>query len=270
MRKIATGCYAVLLVLLAALPAVASQPAPPQYVSSEPSDGEVVHEAPDRVEVTFDQPLDQASSLTITDGCDRRVDDGTTEVSGTSMSIGLEKKPAGKYHVEYLARGLGGLTGEQSGHFTFTSHGGDACKGDPSGGHHGGGTGGNGGSHNGGHGGSRGGHQGVTGGTEHGSTGSGTGAIDHSSAAGTTDHSSAPGATHTEQGPSATSHGGSDSSGGDEHSSGNGPHATGITSSDTERNLLPRATSTTLLISLVLCAALGVMGGTVLRATSAR
>ena len=51
------------------------------------------------------------------------------------------------------------------------------------------------------------------------------------------------------------------------------PHdhaADGITSSDTQRGLLTRADSTSLLIALALCVALGVLGGAVLRATNLR
>jgi methionine-rich copper-binding protein CopC len=267
MRKLLTGSYAALLVLLVAAPAVA-QAAPPQYQSSEPSDGATVHEPPDRIEVTFDQPLDEASNLTITDGCDRRIDDGATEVSGSSMSVALEQKPSGEYHVAYVARGIGGLTGTSDGHFTFTAHAGESC-GKGGGAHHPGMN--HPGNHDPGKGTeNHGKHGNDHSGTDHSSTGhsstdhSGT---DHSTASGHDDgHSSGTGSSHDEQGAG--------------HSNGNhsnGNHTTaaaddfdGITSSDTSRNLLTRANSTTLLISLFLCAALGILGGAVLRATNAK
>src|SRR5687767_9271763 len=119
MRKLLTAGCAGLLVLLAAWPAAASQAAAPRYVSSEPSDGAKLHEAPQRVEVTFDQPLDESSSLSIVDECERDIDDNQTVVDGTTMSIGVAETPAGMYHVEYVAEGLGGVTGREEGMFMF-------------------------------------------------------------------------------------------------------------------------------------------------------
>ena len=267
MRKLLTGSYAALLVLLVAAPAVAAQPAPPQYQSSEPSEGAKVHEPPDRVEVTFDQPLDASSTLTVTDECDRRIDDEATEVSGSTMSVALEEGPSGTYRVEYLAEGLGGLTGEEKGQFTFLSHSGTSCGKTTGGGptHHGNGGGDKGDE---GHGGQK--------------AGSHSGTTDHAGNGGSSSHD---GTTHT--GTSGTSsHGGTHPSGAGS-SPGQGSHADGshaggkdggtatgsfdgITSSDTSSGRLPKTTSTMLLVSLFLCAALGVLGGAVLRATRAK
>jgi methionine-rich copper-binding protein CopC len=267
MRKLAIGCYAVLLVLLVAAPAVASRIAP-EYQNSEPSAGGTVHEPPDRIEITFSEPLDPGSSMTVTDACDRRVDDGATEVSGSTMSIGLEDKPAGRYLVGYVARGIGGLTGETEDSFTFTAHAGAPC-GPGAGGH-----GGHGG-HGNGHGNGNGGHNGNHGGSHH-SGGSHAGG-DH--AAGSHSGSDHSGMDHSTMGTSAhTDHGSTehDSHEGDHHSGSghdavaSGPEIDGITSSDTQRGLLTRADSTTLMISLALCAALGILGGVVLRATGAK
>lgn len=271
MRKLAIGCYASLLVLLVAAPAVASQAAPPQYQSSEPSDGAAVHQAPDTVEVTFDQPLDSGSSLSVTDACGRSVDDGSTEVSGTTMSIGLEDKPSGRYLVEYVARGIGGLTGEEKGDFSFLAHGGDDCKrkgsqNNHSNGHGNDGQGNGNGDHEGNHG-----EKNVSNGhagNDHsaGSAGGST-ATTHSG----TDHSTTATSGHNGAGPDAqggNQHSGSGHQGGSQAA---GPETIdGITSSDTQRELLTRADSTTLLISLALCAALGILGGVVLRATGAK
>jgi methionine-rich copper-binding protein CopC len=266
MRKLAIGCYAVLLVLLGAAPAVASQIAP-EYQSSEPADGATVHQPPDRIEVTFSEPLDPGSSMTVTDACDHRVDDGATEVSGSSMSIGLEKKPSGRYLVEYVASGIGGLTGETEGSFTFTAHAGAPCDGDKSGhpGHDPGGNGnhGNGNHGNGNHG--AGNHaNGNHDGDDHssGSTHSGT---DHSTmgTSAHTDHEAGDSGSHSNEGHAGGNH--------DDRPVASGPDTIdGITSSDTQRELLTRADSTTLLISLALCAALGILGGVVLRATGAK
>lgn len=267
MRKLATGAYAALLVLLAAAPAVA-QAAPPQYQSSEPSEGATVHEAPDRIEVTFDQPLDEDSVLTVFDECDRRIDDGNTDVSGSSMSVALDEKPAGHYHVEYVAVGIGGITGENEDHFTFTAHGGPSCDGTGNG-HKNGHGNGNGNGHKNGHGNGTGnGHgSGHGNGAGHDDTGHSTG-TDH-----TTDHGSGAGPAHGGHDDSTAKSAASGHSGGH---AGNGSRASaagdfdGITSSDTARRLLTRANSTTLLISLALCVGLGILGGTVLRATGSR
>lgn len=284
MRKLLTGSYAALLVLLVAAPAVASQPAPPQYQSSEPSEGAKVHEPPARVEVTFDQPLDGASSLTVTDECDRRIDDGATEVSGATMSVALEEGPSGTYRVEYLARGLGGVTGQKEGQFTFLSHSGTSCGKTTGGGpaHHGNGgdnqSDGQGGNHGGQKAGS---HSGTT---DHGSTGDSSthDTNSHTGASGGPSHTGASGgpshgaSTHPSGAGSSQAGGGSHATGatGSHTGGNNGGTAAGgfdgITSSDTGSERLPRATSTMLLIALSLCAALGIVGGAVLRATRAR
>jgi methionine-rich copper-binding protein CopC len=266
MRKLLTGSYAALLVLLVAAPAVASQAAPPQYQSSEPSDGATVHQPPDRIEVTFDQPLDEASRLTVRDECGRQIDDGSTEVSGSTMSVALEQKPAGEYHVAYVARGIGGLTGTNDDHFMFTAHAGPSCGKKGHGGHHPP-------NHSGNHDPKNGGNHDPNHGDDHnGSNHSGTdhSGTDHSG----TDHSTASGHDEGYAAASGSSHDDHVGNSSKDHSDGNHTTAAddfeGITSSDTSRNLLTRANSTTLLISLFLCAALGILGGAVLRATSGK
>ena len=84
---------------------------------------------------------------------------------------------------------------------------------------------------------------------------------------------SGSGTTHEGHDDSTSNHAAGGHSG--DHA-GNGSRTTaagdfdGITSSDTARRLLTRANSTTLLISLALCVGLGILGGTVLRATGSR
>ena len=261
MKRLVIGCYAVALVCLAAAPA-ASQTAPPQYQSSDPEKGATVHQPPQRVEVTFDQPLDDSSSLAVTDECDRQLDSGTTEVSGNTMSIEIVKTPSGMYHVEYLARGVAGVTGENNDMFMFTVHGGKACDGGS--GHDDHGKDPN--EHDGRH----------DDDDDHGNDHAGTGhdRDDHSSS---TDHTES-------HGTAGTDHSGMGSHDGDEHSGTGGQHdehearaddpitdqALGITSSDTARKLFTRADSRALMISLGLCALLGILGGAVLRASGAR
>ena len=264
MRKLLTGCYAVLLVLLAAWPVAASQGAPPRYVSSDPSDGEELHQAPERVQVTFDQPLDESSTLRVLDECQREIDGDQTEVVGNTMSIEVAKTPSGMYHVEYLARGIGGITGEEDGMFMFTVHAGRACgKGDDKGTEHSG-------------------HD--RGGSEHEARHESGGGGDQN--AGTPmndDHSSVPKHAAIDGGGSEThgqgadrsisSHGGgthNDSTDEDVADQASGGEIPGITSSDTARRLLTRADSGTLLLSLALCLGLGVAGGAILRASGAK
>jgi methionine-rich copper-binding protein CopC len=124
-----------LLVLLWASHALAA--GAPQYVSSDPAKGESLHEAPERVEVTFSEPLDPSSDMAVSDECGRRVDDGQVEVVATQMSVGIEKQPAGKYTVEYTAVGIGGVTGSAGGSYSFSVHRGPTCPGGPGHGGHG-------------------------------------------------------------------------------------------------------------------------------------
>ncbi len=272
MKRLLAGGYATMLVLSVAVPAMASQPAPPQYESSEPSDGATVHEPPDRVEATFDQPLDESSQLEVRDECDRRIESENTEVEGNSMSVALTEKPSGDYHVEYVAVGLGSVTGTSTGHFTFTAHGGEACDGEKKKHKHHNNKGNKGKNGHKGHEKNKKEHEHQRGGhgeehddDEHAATGH-TGGTDHD-----THSSSGSGSTHSQhQGSGNGKHG--------EHhaASGNGGNAVatgdvpGITSNDTSQKLLSRADSGTLMLSLALCLVLGVLGGAVLRASNAR
>lgn len=276
MRKLVTGCYAAMLVLSAALPALASQAAPPRYQSSDPSDGATVHQPPDRVEATFDQLLDGSSQLLVQDSCGRRVDGGSTEVTGNTMSTTLTMKPSGDYHVEYAAVGLGGVTGKGRGHFTFTAHGGKPCDGKPNQNHHKNnkneGTGKNGHNNHNNNAHENKNHEnrnqedGKQGSNEH------SDGDDHD-----TQSASDGGSTHSDQ-DAAASNGDHDGGQGGKHddpgSEDDGSVALGdppgITSNDTSRKLLSRADSGTLLLSLGLCLALGVLGGAILRTSGAR
>jgi methionine-rich copper-binding protein CopC len=264
MKKLLAGCYAALLVLAVAAPA-AYAAAPPAYQSSEPSDGDTMHEPPDRVEATFDQPLDPSSALMVTDACGHRIDDRTTEVSGNSMSVGLEEKPSGEYTVTYLARGIAGVTGATQGRFTFTAHAGKSCG--PGAAKHD-------------HDGNDDDHEGHTGGSDdHSGTHDGSGDHDpgteHTAghAAGSSDHiDHAAGSTTDHEAHAAGSEDDkhADHAGGHERNDLAAGGFDGITSSDTARNLIERADSGTLLVALGLCLLLGVLGGAVLRTTGAR
>lgn len=263
MRRLLAGSYAAALLLAAAAP-VAAQEAPPQYQSSEPEEGATVHQAPEQVEVTFDQPLDDSSSLAVVDDCDNQLDDGSTVVDGNTMSIGIAETPSGDYHVEYVARGVEGLTGENEGHFLFTVHAGKPCDGD-SDHHHHGGKGDKKDDKHGDH------KEGGHGGMKHGSGSHDD--DDHS----TMDHDSddhSAGTTHTDHNGNGT--GKHDGSGAhDRHTDEHKDKGTaapgdvpGITSSDTASDLLARADSGALIVALALCAVLGILGGVVLRSSA--
>jgi len=266
MKRLLTGCYAVVLVLSAALPALASQAAPPRYQSSEPSDGATVHEPPDRVEATFDQPLDESSRLLVRDECGRRVDDGATEVETRTMSVGLEKKPSGEYHVEYVAKGIGGVTGTGRGHFMFTAHGGEGCDGkghrhehqknkekhrghDP-----------------------KKQHEGHDPKKEHSGANHESGT--HTGGGGDHETHETTGTTNSgHDGHRRGGHGGKHGDHGDASGS-ESPVASGevpgITSPERSRKILSRADSDTLLLALGLCLALGALGGAILRTSGVR
>lgn len=176
MQKILALTAALFLAALMAAP-VAAAPMAPTYVSSQPEDGEELHEAPERVEVTFSEPLDESSELSVEDSCGRKVDAGDVTIDGSTMSVGIALKPSGHYQVSYTATGVAGVTGSTEGGFHFMVHFGEAC------GKTGGGSGGGGGHNNHGGGGN---NQQNTGGNQHNNHGGGGGGggTDHSTGSG--------------------------------------------------------------------------------------
>lgn len=158
---------ALLVVGFFLMSAVASAAAEaPRRLASDPQEGAELDAPPERVSITFSEPLLEGSELQVLDECERRVDDDSPQITANEMSVGIVEESSGTYGVSYTAVGP---TGTGTGGFTFTVHGGEAC--DPaSGDHHGadggGGSGGSSGSggHSGGHGG--GGSGGGSGGSE--------------------------------------------------------------------------------------------------------
>jgi methionine-rich copper-binding protein CopC len=251
---------ALLLVLAGAFIAPAS--AAPSKVDSSPQDGEELHEAPERVSISFDQPLDPESYIEVTNHCDERVDEQPTQVEGTEMSVPVTGNWAGMYHVTYVAKGIGGVTGQQTGTFTFTVHAGEACDGGE-GGHHHGGKGGNQGS---GHEGS--GHEGSG---EHSSGAGNHGMHGGTHPAGTHESAAHRGTTHssTHDTHASMDHGST-------HTGGrHGKHAA-HRSNDSQDGAARHITSApsgglqgpgrdAAILSLALCALVGLFGGAVLR-----
>lgn len=289
MRRVwGSSFIALLFTATLVAPAGASQALSPGYVSSEPAHKEKVQEAPERVQVTFDEPLDASSDLTVTDECGRTVDDGNVEIQGNIMSVGIALKPSGAYQVTYFARGLGGVTGQESGMFGFQVATGPSCgEKKEGGGHqgHGGGDGkggdGNGGEHEGGHGSGGGstGHSGRSG------SGGGThgGMTDH----GSVGHSSASKA-HSAMGNAGSSprHGSNKHGSGKHGKGGAGKHGKGgahglldildRNERSGDRPLAagpgddPAPDGQAVLIALGLSLLMGVVGGWLLRVSGAR
>ena len=139
MRKIvARGFVVALLALVVGSTGASATPspdasgtsqAPPSKIDSEPAEGAELHQAPDKVSITFDQPLDPSSQISVENHCGARADDRHTRVTGNSMEVDLGSDFAGTYHVSYFAKGVGGVTGQQSGAFTFSVHMGPSCDG---------------------------------------------------------------------------------------------------------------------------------------------
>ncbi|HET7481930.1 MAG TPA: copper resistance protein CopC [Actinomycetota bacterium] len=236
--------------------------APPRYLSSSPGDGQEVSSPPSSVSITFDQPLDSSSEITaIEDHCGNRVDDGSTQVTGNQMSIGMDSEAAGTYHVMYFVRGVGGVTGQQQGMFMFTVTDGPSC-GDSA--HHHGGMGG---MHMGGHGHGHGGH----GGDHKMHMGNGSGM--HDMHMGDMSMGGHEGGVHHDMTMGGHTHemdmGNMGDMGG--HHSMHHEHPTdleplGITSTGGNGDVgLDRAGMATLLTAVLLALALGAVGGTVLR-----
>ena len=258
----------------AAAPALAA----PQVLAQDPEPGAEYHsDAPQRVTVTFSEPLDASSEMRVVDECGGRVDDGETSIGGTAgneLSIGIAKTVQSTYTVEYVATGVSGTT---TGTYDFVVHGGEPCDGSGGGGHggHGGGSGGGGsGGGGGGHGGHGGGGDGGSGGgSEHGGhTDDGGDGTDHDSMSAdehaqmTGDH----GDRHRKDRPGKhgdRKHG--DGKHGDHKNTDQNPDPADrpIAAGD---DPLPGdiPTGTTVLVSLGLAIVLGMLGGWVLRVSS--
>jgi methionine-rich copper-binding protein CopC len=100
----------------------------PTYQSSDPEDGAMVDHPPSEVTVTFSEPLDASSEMSVFDECGTEIDSGPATVNLTEMEVGIGKTPAGTYKVVYTAVGLAGVTGETKGSFDFMVHHGKPCK----------------------------------------------------------------------------------------------------------------------------------------------
>lgn len=123
----------------------------PQLESSEPPSASILREAPRSVTIRFSAPLADSSTIEVVDQCERRVDSGTTRVSGNEMEVSLVERPAGHYVATYFAQGDMEGSGSTSGQISFHANNGPDCDGDNDNHNHGN-QNGNGNNHNGNHG----------------------------------------------------------------------------------------------------------------------
>ena len=138
LRWLMAPATAALIVLIVAAPALAH----PKVVSTTPADGSTVSQPPGEVEVEFDELVENAN-LEVYDPCGARVDNGSPQVLGTTVTVGMFGDKAGTYTAAWEVIGEDGHP--VRGDWTFTSSGGVPCPGAGGGGANGGGGGSGGG-----------------------------------------------------------------------------------------------------------------------------
>jgi copper resistance protein C len=85
---------------------------------ASPLVGSTVATAPHEVSLSFTQNLEAAfSSVEVTDGSGARVDLGESQISGSTMRVGLKSLSPGTYHVHWHALSVD--THKTEGSFTF-------------------------------------------------------------------------------------------------------------------------------------------------------
>ena len=265
MRRLTMALATASLFIVLGAPAAG---AAPRVIESDPPDGATEHQAPDRVSITFDMPLDDGTSLIkVVDECGRQIDAKNTEVQLNEMSVGIAQKPAGVYKAHYYANPPAGATGSTSGVITFTVHGGPSCGPEATGHEHGGGN-------EDGHEGHGGGHQ--SGGEHEGHDGGMSGHSDHSGmSSGHTDHTST--STHAGTHTDGAGHGGHARAGAG-HGKHQGGHKGGGNNNAAGGGGAPRLRAApdgpvslsdgeAILVSLGACLLLGLAGGWMIRTT---
>src|SRR5687768_17259248 len=85
------GLLACVVAVLSALTLPAFAQAAPQYQDSEPGAGSSVQNAPDHVSITFNEPLDEDSTIAVANECGKNVDNGVVTVDLNEMSVGLDE-----------------------------------------------------------------------------------------------------------------------------------------------------------------------------------
>lgn len=115
------------LLLFSVSPGLAAQTDGPLLVASDPEAGAEMSQAPERIRITFSEPLDPSSQIRVVDECERLIDNGATVVTANYMEARLKRTPSGPYSVYYRAKGPGGLSGETVGSFQFVVEAGRPC-----------------------------------------------------------------------------------------------------------------------------------------------
>ena len=92
------GAFGLLLTII-----IASSSQAASIVSSNPSDGAVVHVAPTQVTITADGALVEMGTSLVVSGEDGvRVDDGSVQINGSTALVGVQPlRKAGRYTVTY-------------------------------------------------------------------------------------------------------------------------------------------------------------------------
>jgi copper resistance protein C len=109
---------AVLSLLFAAVAATAAR-AHAFLDHASPLVGSTVATEPREVALTFTQNLEAAfSSVQVTDAKGARVDEGTPQISGNTMRVGLKASGPGRYQVHWHALSVD--THKTEGNFSFT------------------------------------------------------------------------------------------------------------------------------------------------------
>lgn len=141
MRRLLLLATAMVAMVFAAAPAALAraQEMAPTVRSADPPPGSQMHKAPAEVTLTFSEPLDPSSTMSVRDSCKQQIDNGAVVINLTEMRVGIQDTPSGVYKVAFTAVGVGGVTGETSDSYTFTVHGGKPCGSMPPGHDHGGG-----------------------------------------------------------------------------------------------------------------------------------
>ena len=98
----------------------------PTYQSSSPEKDAMLDEAPAEVTITFSEPLDPSSTVTVVDECGKKVS-GAVTVTLNELQTPIVKTPIGIYEVVYRAVGLAGATGTSNSSFEFMVHSGKPC-----------------------------------------------------------------------------------------------------------------------------------------------
>lgn len=113
-------------ILMTLVPAVAYAHA--AYKDSDPKDEATVSSPPSSVWAEYTEPV-QEGYLHIYDPCGVQVDNGSTQVTGYRMTVGMESDRAGTYSVQWKAASAVDPH-VTSGTFTFTVTDGQACPGE--------------------------------------------------------------------------------------------------------------------------------------------